>query len=328
MSLPHLRRLAKSISIPIPADEDGLVGRECPNADCLGYFKIKMGTGLQGPNLPCHCPYCGHTAGQDHFWTQEQLEYAKSVALRAVQDAISRDVRDWDRSLRQSTRSSFVKMSMDYKGHPQPIRYYREKQLETKAICDNCTLEYAVYGVFAYCPDCGTHNSLQILVKNLELARKELDYSLAAPDAEFAAYLVADALENAVSAFDGFGREVCLINAEVASDASRAKSVSFQNLPKAKTAVADLFGFDLASGLNPDEWAFVCQCFQKRHLLAHRMGVVDQQYVDITGDTSAAVGRKVPIDSDQVRSLLAWLEQIGVFFVAHFHPSSTPQPEA
>ena len=43
-----------------------------------------------------------------------------------------------------------------------------EKQLETEVVCVNCTLRYSVYGVFAFCPDCGQHNSLQILDKNLD----------------------------------------------------------------------------------------------------------------------------------------------------------------
>ena len=63
------------ISIAIQRDEDGFVGRECPNPDCEGYFKIVLGTGLKGENLPCHCPYCGHKALHDHFWTKDQIEY-------------------------------------------------------------------------------------------------------------------------------------------------------------------------------------------------------------------------------------------------------------
>jgi hypothetical protein len=58
-SIRHLKRLEEGIHIQIPSDEDGLVGRECPQSDCLVYFKIKLGTGLKGEGLPCHCPYCG-----------------------------------------------------------------------------------------------------------------------------------------------------------------------------------------------------------------------------------------------------------------------------
>ena len=318
MSFSHLRRLERNpLRVSVPTDEHGLTGRECPNPECLGYFKIKFGTGLKGEDLPCHCPYCGHTEGQDHFWTQEQLNYAQSLMVREVQKALAKDVKDWDRKLRSSTRRSFVKLSVSYKGTAQPIRYYREKELETAVTCDNCTLEYAVYGVFAYCPDCGIHNSLQILKKNFELAEKELGMSETTDDADFSAYLVADALENAVSAFDGFGREVCLVFADKASDPEKAKSVSFQNPVNAKQKITNLFGYDLAAPLGANEWDFVVRCFQKRHLLAHRLGVIDQRYIDVSQDHSAVVGRKIRVESMEVRQLMEALLKIGSGLIAH-----------
>src|SRR5271157_285601 len=183
-SFRNLRRLEQGIKISMPTDANGLTGRECPNPDCLGYFKIKFGTGLKGNHLPCHCPYCGHTDSHDHFYTQEQIEYARSIALNEISNALRDDVRDWDQSLRQSTRNSFIKLSVDFKDQSHPIHYYREKQLETNIICDNCTLEYAIYGVFAFCPDCGEHNSLQILHKNFELIKKEILFAQSSNDVE------------------------------------------------------------------------------------------------------------------------------------------------
>ena len=99
-----------------------------------------------------------------------------------------------------------IGMSLKVEGRPHPIKHYRESQLETEVVCDHCSLRYAIYGVFAYCPDCGRHNSRQILDKNLELAGKQL-YLAASVERELSAHLVADALENVVSAFDVFGRE-------------------------------------------------------------------------------------------------------------------------
>jgi len=60
-------------------------------------------------------------------------------------------------------------------GAPLLVRYYRERELETKITCVNCTLQFAVYGVFADCPDCAVHNSLQTLQMNLDLTRRQLD---------------------------------------------------------------------------------------------------------------------------------------------------------
>jgi len=199
----HLRQLGNRLTIP--PDEDGFTGRECPASDCLGYFKIEFGTGLKGEDLPCHCPYCGHTDSHNRFWTQQQIDYAKSVAINRVAQAILDDLKSLE--FNHPPRGPFgIGVSLKVTGRPHPIRYYREKKLETEVTCDRCTLRYAIYGVFAFCPDCSVHNSLQIVRKNLELASKELALAETV-EADLADYLVADALENAVSAFDAFGRD-------------------------------------------------------------------------------------------------------------------------
>jgi Zn ribbon nucleic-acid-binding protein len=311
----HLERLGDQMIISIPSDEDGLTGRECPNPDCLGYFKIKLGTGLKGEDLPCHCPYCGHTASPDQFWTQDQIEYAKSVALNQISRALQQDFREMARQLRRASRGSFIQLGMEYKGRPHPIHYYQEKRLETKVTCDARTLEYAIYGVFAYCPDCRTDNSIQILDKNLESAEKQVTLA-GGEDGDFSAYMIADALENAVSAFDGFGRELCAVHAASASNPGRAQNVSFQNLARADQRVQELFGISLSEGLDANEWEFASRCFQKRHLFAHKMGVVDQAYIDASGDTQAVVGRKVSFALDEVTAFIAHLRRLGAYLFA------------
>lgn len=305
------RRLEKGISVSMLTDEDGLVGRECPNPECLGYFKIRFGTGLTEPGLPCHCPYCGHVAGHDQFWTQDQLGYAQSVLVREVGKAFKQWAENLDHNLKRQTRNSFIKLSMSYKGSYHPIRYYREKELETSIVCDNCTLEYAVYGVFAFCPDCGTHNSLQILRSNFALATKELDMSASSDDKELAQYLMADALENVVSAFDGFGRQIAEVYRDKTNNPDQAQHLSFQNIDRARDRVQNLFGLDFADRITQDEWESVRRCFQKRHVFAHRMGVVDQAYIDATGDIEAVVGRKVRVEPNEIEAFMRLLERVG-----------------
>ncbi len=303
-SARHLKRLEKGITVHMPTVNDGMTGRECPNNDCLGYFKVKFGTGLRGEQLPCHCPYCGYTDTHDHFWTQDQLEYAKSIMLNEVAKALKADVREWDQKLQRSTRNSFIKLSMEYK----------EKQLETKVICDVCTLEYAIYGLFAFCPDCGTHNSPQILKKNLELVEKLITLANQEHDADLAELLIVKALETAVSTFDGFGRAYCEAHAARASNPEYAKTISFQNLSKARSSFQALFGIDFAQGLTTIEWEFALRCFQKRHLFAHKMGIVDDAYVKITVDPDAVVGHKVKIARDEIHKLLPLLGRMGEQF--------------
>ena len=88
----NVERLGTHFSIPIEPDEDGYLGRECPVEECLGYFKITPGTGLTGP-APCCCPYCGQSGEQDTFFTQAQIEYAKSVAFKQFTDAFHKDLK-------------------------------------------------------------------------------------------------------------------------------------------------------------------------------------------------------------------------------------------
>jgi hypothetical protein len=299
-SSSNLDRLGSQFSVPIAADEEDYLGRECPIQDCLGYFKITLGTGVKGP-APCYCPYCGHKGESDTFFTREQIDYARSVVLREVTNAIHKDLKSLE--FEHKPRGLFgIGFSLKVKESVLlPIRYYREKDLETAITCDSCTLRYAIYGVFGWCPDCGVHNSLQILVKNLELARKELALAATA-EADLANHLIGDALENAVSAFDGFGRELCQ---------RKSIEIRFQNLAAARRKVQDAFGFDLADALRPDEWDAACRAFQKRHLLAHKMGVIDDDYIQKANDAGAILGRRIALSQAEVETSISIVEAIG-----------------
>lgn len=312
--MSHLKRLGSQFSISMPADQDGMTGRECPVEDCEGYFKIQLGTGLTGKDLPCYCSYCGHSDGHDQFFTKEQIEYAKSVVFNKVTGAILKDFKELE--FEHKPRGSFgIGISMKVKGRPLPIRYYREKQLETDVICDHCTLHYMIYGVFGYCPDCGVHNSLQILMKNLELVQKVLAFAEEQEPA-VAETLVANALEDCVSTFDGFGRETCRIFSNKSLEPTKAISLSFQNIERAQKRVLVQFGVDLATPLTADQWSTLARGFQKRHLLAHKMGVVDTEYVDTTNDGSAVVGRKVQVRATEILEVVDALKLIGRYLFA------------
>lgn len=138
----HLRQLGNQFSIPIPPDEKGYIGRECP--ECERYFKITLGTGLTGDDLPCYCPYCGHSAPQDQFFTQSQIEYAKSVVINKVTGAFIKDLKTLEFNHRP--RGAFgIGISMKVEGCPQPVRHYSELELEEEVVCEQ--LLFALHGV-------------------------------------------------------------------------------------------------------------------------------------------------------------------------------------
>jgi hypothetical protein len=307
----HIEAMGNRVNVPIPKDQEGFLGRECPADVCLGYFKVKPGTGLTGPGLLCHCPYCGQAADPNSFWTKEQIEYAKSVVFQQFAEAVRKDLKQFE--FDYPARGAFgIGISMKLKPGPlPPLRHYREKTLETQVVCDGCALRYAVYGLFAYCPDCGIHNSLQVLERNLSLVAKQLDLAAAVQDPDLARHLVEDGLENCVSAFDGFARETCRIRAARSTDPSRASNLSFQNLGNAAIAVHAVFGVDLSTAVDASAWDRTKRAFFKRHLLAHRSGVIDEKYVAASGDAMAVVGRRVSIEPTEVTDVATTVAALG-----------------
>jgi hypothetical protein len=281
-------------SVDIQPDEEGYTGRECPK--CEKYFKIEFGTGLEGAT-DCHCPYCNHVASHDEFWTKQQIEYAQSVAMNKMTGEFLKGLKKLER---KPDRRSFISIGIKVTGKPTRIVRYSEKQLEEKIVCDNCTLNYTIYGSFGFCPDCGIHNSLQIAQANFDLVLRMLDLSKNAEE-EIKTKMIENCLEDAVSAFDGFGREHCR---------TTIANISFQNIVRARDRLANDHGVDISSGLSASEWSFVAMQFQKRHLLAHTMGVIDQDFIDKTGIPSSMIGKKVQISQEYVSSLVTHLGQI------------------
>ncbi len=297
------------MKISLPTDDNGFTGRECPVEECEGYFKIKFGTGVmdEGYNKS-FCPYCGYESTQDQFFTKEQVSYIESIALREVQKAIDVEVKKWDRSLLRLTKNSFIQLRVDYKHSYRPIAYYAEQELETHLTCENCTLEYTVFGKFAYCPNCGVDNTLQILGANLDLVRKLVAQAKDEENSEFQEFLVHNALEDIVSAFDSFGRNSVRLFTKNAGKSDFR--ISFQNISSAHDRIQDEFGFDFVKGLPSEDWEIVVQNFQKRHLISHNDGIVDAAYLQMTNDPEADLGRKIVITAQDVEDMLSSIETI------------------
>jgi len=194
-----------SISVSLPTDDRGMIGHECPS--CEQYFKLKPGTGL--PVEDCRCPYCEHLDESGSFATRDQLEYAKSVALNEItRSVIAPMMRRWGRELERSTRNSFIKLSVRYDHRPIPVSIYQERQLETDVTCSRCSPEFAIYGVFATCPDCGKPNALDVFHGSIEVSRRRhklLD--TIDDDGTLRAALLEDALSAGVSSFDALSPE-------------------------------------------------------------------------------------------------------------------------
>ena len=84
----------------------------------------------------------------------------------------------------------------------------------------------------------------------------------------------------------------------------------------------DLFGIDISTAIESEEWRAAVIAFQKRHLIAHKLGVVDRDYVKKTGDVRAVVGRKTVVDTDEVKRLARSINTLAPLMVARLQESN------
>lgn len=145
----HLERLGGKVSTKLPKDRDGYFDRECPA--CERVFKVMPGTGLTDTSH-CICPYCGAREAPDHFFTKEQMRYARDVTVGKVREAVRNDLEDMTRRF----RSGGLTMRLERGYTPTPS--YRHVALVGEITCPHCTCQYKVDGESGLCPDCGEMN--------------------------------------------------------------------------------------------------------------------------------------------------------------------------
>lgn len=296
----------RQIEVRFPTDEHGLTGRECPS--CRGYFKVKIGTGL--PTSECICPYCGEKANHDHFFTQAQIEYAKSVAVREVLGPELRKLERTFKDLERSTRGGFIQIKVRTSGFDFPLKYYREKELETHVTCDNCGLEFAIYGVFANCPDCARLNALVIFNKSMEVAKKTLNLinSIDQKEKSLIDATLKGALSGGISSFDAFGKALRIKYPEKLPP--KPKNL-FQNIPALSEGIKKLLGISLSDLIGKNEYEFLLKYFQVRHIYEHNMGVVDDDFVRNIPSLRHLKGRKFLLEKDEIGKFLDLLKDLG-----------------
>lgn len=297
-----------SIDVPIPTDERGLVGRRCPA--CLGYFKLKLGTGL--PTETCHCPYCGYEADISEFTTPEQEEFVRSVGMREAQERILKPMmRRFGESLKGIERATSrgpiqIRVEVRDQWRSIPLALYREREVETDVTCQECGLQFAVYGVFATCPDCTGMNASAVFHKSMEAARRRLGLLDDDVDSGIVEGLLSDALGSAVGAFDAVGKELSRRFPGLLPSAPRNL---FQNIQALSAALGKTAGSSLAEALGEEQYASLARMFQVRHVYEHNLGVVDAEAIKKVPDLSAWQGRKYLLARSEIEAFLHSLEE-------------------
>lgn len=298
-----------TFQISIPTDANGYLGREC--LECKRYFKLKPGTGL--PTQYCHCPYCKYEGDANTFWTQDQFDYAQSVGTKIAYEKLVSPMLDKlinsFKKLESSTKGGFLQIKVNTTRTKPffPIKYYNESELETLLTCDNCLLEFAIYGVFSRCPDCSQLNAFSIFKKSIEVCEKQIElFSHFQQDEDVKLANLRFILTNAISSFDALGKE--LRKKIVGKFPDKPKNL-FQNIDELDKVLLQNFGIDIKTKLS--DFSSLRQMFQVRHIFEHNMGVVDNDFIKKVPNLNHLVDRKYPLTLNEVKAFLGQLTELG-----------------
>ena len=189
----------------------------------------------------------------------------------------------------------------------RPIAKLRDDagSFDIDTICKTYKTPYAFNGYIHRCPICFIENPREVM-------RDMVSKAEVAVIQNYSREQLKQLLSDIVSAFDGVMKrcyEIHMHNKNI----FEFKTPSFQNVSGWKDKMADLIVVeDVVDDLNE-----FTRIFQKRHLFAHSLGVVDQKYIDKTGDTTVQVGKQVPLNSEEVLFLAKNTLNIVVHFFGY-----------
>jgi hypothetical protein len=312
------------MKIPLPADAEGRVARECPSRTCSpGYFKVKPGTGIVAHHTEAFCPYCRFSAKPSEFTTKRQRQYAKDVMLREAHSGIqdmAREAFGIGPTGKRSLGGGLLKLEISLKQtSPPSVSRPLEAALQRAVICPHCGLDHAVFGLAVWCADCGadifvTHVQAELdvierMLGDVQRRRDEFGARIAAKDVE-------NCLEDLVSIYEAVLRTMLVRSlrqrqlAEVQIEHARKQIRNgLQNVARSAQIIAQFLGCELLGPLSTAEIEALRRTFEKRHPITHNLGVVDRKYLEGV-QTADREGREILVKPAEVSRAIAFVGRI------------------
>jgi hypothetical protein len=295
------------VPVGFEADDEGYFDRECPSETCLFQFKIwgEDWLALQSRDA-LWCPLCGHSAGPGSWWTKEQLEYAKQVALGKIQGGIREAIRkDSTKFNQRQPKGGLLRMSMQLKEGrslrrdiPQPAG----ESLDLRIKCESCSTQFAVLGSAFFCPACGHNSALRTFADGLRKVRAKLTAadviraalveSVGKDEAEL---IIRSMIETALADSVVALQRLCERLYDLVPAAPPLPQNTFQRIDDGMTAWVTVLGLGYDHWLSASELDRLRLLFQRRHLLAHTEGIVDAKYLQRSGDTAYQLGQRLVV---------------------------------
>lgn len=306
------------ISSGVVRDAEGYIDRQCPAEICEFVFKVHVDDWRDKVrDEEVFCPLCGHAALSKSWFTHEQVEFQRHQALTLVKQhirgAMQRDVEAWNRS---QPRNRFVNITLKMGTGtklvelPAPVTDPMRMQIT----CVECACRYAVIGSAFFCPSCGHNSAEQMFQQSINGIRSTLDalpsISRFTADADIAQTMaravVENGLQNAVTAFQRYAESLLQRH----PSPPKVRRNVFQSLTEGSAIWGAVFGSGYSAYLSQSELKLLQTFFQQRHVLAHCQGIVDDDYIQKSGDDTYRMGQRLVVKESTARQAVDLIEKL------------------
>lgn len=186
--------------------------------------------------------------------------------------------------------------------------------MQLRISCPSCECRYAVIGAAYFCPACGHSAAEQVFEQTIAGIRATLDgldaVRAAMPDKDTAEttvrLIIENGLQNAVTAFQRMAEALY----ERLPSPPKARRNAFQNLGEGSTLWQAATGHGYSDHVAAADLDRLGKIFQQRHLLAHRQGLVDADYITRSGDTRYREGQRIVVRAETVAEALTLIETL------------------
>jgi hypothetical protein len=285
---------APMVPVMLVSDKERFFGRSCP--ECKAYFRTADIAEL------LFCPYCSIRVPLIRFTTENQRRFIDEVRKRWVDGFKGNNLEEID-------LYAITKELPDNR----PSWSYSEELQQHGFNCGKCDNRFDILGEYGCCPVCGKRNSLQVVMSYLNETEAQFESAKNTITDRHDREVEWEKMTKCISHFEAMARDIQRQLARLPLIPSRRKEVeqiSFQQVIKAHELVCQFFGIELLDEIIDVDKQFLNKMFNRRHILIHNAGRVDQEYLNRTSDSGVKLHQKIAVRSREIERLIPLLKKM------------------
>ena len=310
---------SKKFEFPLTliTDKNGYLDRQCPK--CENIFKIDAEDWenkiYKIPNSQMYCPRCKCVAPLVFWNTKKQFKKIKKQIENSLSNYFNKNLDDYIKGIKNNINEVVNTPIQSLLFENTFIGSTNE--LYSNYTCKECGTKYSVIGSAFFCPCCGNISITDIFEETLKNIEKRLKFLpniksllIQLMDKDFAENTNRDMTENClkdvVSAFQMLASEIYVkLNGKL--DGKN----DFQNISKGSELLKKQCRYGYENWLNEDELKELNIFFQKRHLIVHTNGIINEKYITKSGDATYKVSQRLVIKEQDVLRLISIVKKLG-----------------